>query len=84
MTRIPNNIHTSLNEDWENVHDWLRANKLTLNITKTEFMLIGPRPRLSIVTVSPTLATNNLRVTQVVTAKSLGVNIDHNLDCGSL
>ena len=25
------NIHSSLNEDLENVHDWLRANKLTLN-----------------------------------------------------
>ena len=83
-TYATNNIHTSLNEDWENVHDWLRANKLTLNITNTEFMLIGPRQRLSIVTVSPTFATNNFRVTQVATAKSLGVNIDHNLDCGSL
>ena len=90
MTRIPHtrltnihNIHTSLNEDWENVHDWLKANKLTLNMTKTEFMLIGPRQRLSIVTVSPRLATNNFRVTQVATAKFLGVNIDHNLDCGS-
>ena len=82
-TNNSHNIHTSLNEDWENVQDWLRANKLTLNMTKTEFMLIGPRQRLSIVTVSPTLATNNFRVTQVATAKSLAVNIDHNLDCGS-
>ena len=52
-------------------------------MTKTEFMLIGSRQRLSTVTVSPTLATNNFRVTQVAIAKSLGVNIDHNLACGS-
>ena len=46
------NIQTSLNEDLKNVHYWLRANKLTLNMTKTEFMLIGPRQRLSTVTDS--------------------------------
>ena len=34
-------------------------------------------------TVSPTLATNDFRVTQVATAKSLGVTIDDNLDWGS-
>ena len=46
------NIQTSLNKDLENVHYWLRANKLTLNMTKTEFMLIGSRQRLSTVTNS--------------------------------
>ena len=61
----------SLTEDLENVHNWLRANKLTLNMTKSEFMLIGSRQRLSTVTVSPTLA--DFRVTLVATAKSLGV-----------
>ena len=43
-------IQASLNEDNENVHDWLRANKLALNMTKTEVMLIGSRQRLSTVT----------------------------------
>ena len=37
----------NLHQDLENVHNWLRANKLTLNMTKTEFMLIGSRQRLS-------------------------------------
>ena len=46
------NIQTSLNEDLKNVHYWLRANKLTLNMTKTEFMLIGSRQRVSTVTDS--------------------------------
>ena len=73
----------SLNEDLKNVHNWLKANKVTLNMTKTEFMLIGSRQRLSTVTVSPTLAINHFRVTQVATANSLGVTIDHNIDWGS-
>ena len=52
-------------------------------MTKTEFMLIGSRQRLSTITVSPALAINDFRVTQVATAKSLGVTIDDNLDWGS-
>ena len=74
LTHASNNIHNiqaSLTEDFENVHNWLRANKLTLNMTKSEFMLIGSRQRLSTVTVSPTLA--DFRVTLIATAKSLGV-----------
>ena len=50
---------------------------------ESEFMLIGSRQRLSTVTVSPTLAINDFRVTQVATAKSLGVTIDDNRDWGS-
>ena len=66
LTFASNNIHniqTSLNEDLENVHNWLRANKQTLNMTKTELMLIGSRQKLSTVTVSPTLAIIDFRVT---------------------
>ena len=35
------NIESYLNQDLENIYSWLRANRLTLNMTKTEFMLIG-------------------------------------------
>ena len=46
-------------------------------------MYIWSRQRLSTETVSPTLESNDFRVTQVATAKSLGVTIDDNLDWGS-
>ena len=46
-----NNLQLYLNQDLDNVHNWLRANKL--NITKTEFMLNGSRQRLSTLTDSP-------------------------------
>ena len=49
-------IQSSLKQDLENVHDWLRANKLTLNMTKTEFILIGSRQRLSTLADSSTLS----------------------------
>ena len=58
----------------------LIANKLSLNMTKTEFMVIGSRQRLSTLTESPTFAINDFHVSQVTTAKSLGVTIDDRLD----
>ena len=76
------NIQFYLNQDLENVHNWLRANKLTLNMTKTEFMLIGSRQRLSNLTDSPTITIDNVQIRQVATAKSLGVTIDRD-DWGS-
>ena len=77
------NIQFYLNQDLENVHNWLRANKLTLNMTKTEFMLIGSRQRLSNLTDSPTITIDNVQISQVATAKSLGVTIDNKLDWSS-
>ena len=74
------NIQLRLNQDLENVHNWLRANKLTLNMTKTEFMLIGSRQRLNTLTESPTFAINDFQISQVTTAKLLGVIIDDRLD----
>ena len=49
------NLQLYLNQDLENVLNWLRANKLILNMTQTEFMLIGSRLRLSTLAVSPTI-----------------------------
>jgi hypothetical protein len=36
-----------LNTELENVDEWLTANKLTLNIEKTEYMIIGSYKRIS-------------------------------------
>jgi len=58
----------------------LRANKLTLNMTKTKFVLIGSRQRLSTLTESRRFAINDFQVSQVTTAKSFGVTIDDRLD----
>ena len=40
-------IEDSLNQDLSNINRWLIANELTLNMTKTEFMLIGSRQKLN-------------------------------------
>ena len=36
-------INECINSDLEEIRVWLAANKLTLNMTKTEFLLIGSR-----------------------------------------
>ena len=77
------NLQLYLNQDLDNVHNWLRAKKLTLNMTKTEFMLIGSRQRLSTFTDSPTITIHDSQDSQVTTAKSLGVTIDNKLDWSS-
>ena len=52
-------------------------------MTKIEFMLVGSRQRLSTLTDSPTITITDNQVSQVSTAKSLGVTIDNKLDWGS-
>ena len=48
-----NIIQSCLNEDLLNISKWLIANKLTLNMTKTEFILIVSREKLNTLTASP-------------------------------
>ena len=82
LTYADNNvgsIESCLSEDLLNVHTWLNANKLTLNMTKTEFMLIGSGQRLNTIAVSPSLLMNGTRVKQVASTKSLGITIDDKL-----
>ena len=77
------NLQLYLNRDLDNVHNWLGANKLTLNMNKTEFMLIGSRQRLSTLADSPIITINDNQVSQVTTVKSLGVTIDNKLEWSS-
>jgi len=78
---VKNNSAKVTKRDLENVHNWLRANKLTLNMT--EFIIGSRQRRLSNLTDSPTITTDNVQISQVATAKSLGVTIDNKLDWSS-
>ena len=72
-------INSCINLNLERIRAWLAANKLTLNMTKTEFLLIGSKQRLSNFTVNPTANINQFPIKRVSTVKSLGVHIDENL-----
>ncbi|CAB3995392.1 Hypothetical predicted protein, partial [Paramuricea clavata] len=58
----PYEIEIKLNKDIENVHRWLTANKLSLNMKKSEFMIIGSRRRLASIENSPCKKLNLLFV----------------------
>ena len=50
LTAFSNDLHslqTILNSELNNIHQWLVANKLTLNVDKTEYMIIGTRQKLN-------------------------------------
>ena len=74
-----NSIQSNLNHDLSNLNQCLTSNKLTLNATKTEFMLIGSRQRLSTLPDTLKLSINNELINRVSSVKSLGVFIDENL-----
>lgn len=68
-----NEINECVNFDLKKLHIWLVANKLTLNMTKTEFLFIGSRQRLSNLQGSLNITIGDNSVKQVSVSKSLGV-----------
>ena len=74
-------IEIKLKKDLENVHSWLRCNKLTLNDTKTEYMIIGSRYRLNKFEDFPetSLAIGDNDIKRVTSKKFLGFIIDDQL-----
>ena len=74
-----NEIDDYLNKDLKSVYTWLSSNKFTLNLTKTEFLIITSRQRRVYLSDNPSLTINNFPIEQVSSTKSLGVSIDENL-----
>ena len=74
------NIQTQLNLELKNINIWLRSNKLSLNVAKTEFMVIGSRQRLQNQgDCASTLQVEDKQINKVENTKSLGVYIDDKL-----
>ena len=77
LTFASNNIdgiNSHLNQDLANVNKWL-----TLNQSKTEFMLVGSRRRIAVLRSVPCLEIDRVPIDNVSQAKSLGVHLDENL-----
>ena len=65
--------------DLRNVQKWLSLNKLSLNIAKTEYILIASRHKITRIDVQPTVKTNSQHIKRVKCTKVLGVQIDEHL-----
>jgi len=73
-------LESALNTELADLHEWLNVNKLSLNIAKTELMLIGSRQRLATtIGHSITVQIKGYEIDRVPHTNSLGVFIDQNL-----
>jgi len=70
---------TQANSDIKNISNWLKANKLSLNTTKTEFMFIASNDKLKQLNPKSNLNIDGKTITRVQSSKSLGVVIDERL-----
>ena len=65
-----------IEEDLKTISDWFKANKLTLNLEKTEYIFFCARP----IKVKPTLEIDNVTLRPVESVKFLGLWLDQNLN----
>ena len=72
-------LQNGTNHDLENIRQWLLANKLSLNTTKTEFLIIGSNYNLANLGYSPEIRLGDTSIKRVYSAISLGVYIDDRL-----
>ena len=72
-------IEPLMNADLKHVSSWLIANKLTLNVFKTVYMIVGSRQRLATLEGNINLQINSTSLNRVQDTKCLGVQIDENL-----
>jgi hypothetical protein len=72
-------IEYKLNCDLDNIQKWLISNKLTLNLKKTEFMLIGSQQRLDKILETPKILYGEHQIKRVREKTVLGLIIDDQL-----
>ncbi len=76
-------LYNKLNNDLENIHQWLLANKLTLNTSKTEYMIVGSRQRLGKIDEEAEIKLGDNKIKKISETKTLGVIVDDQLKWNS-
>jgi hypothetical protein len=69
-------IESKINCDLINIKEWLLANKLSLILTKTEYLVIGSPFNLNNLTSESNIMIDNVPIKRVTKTKSLGIQID--------
>ena len=72
-------IQNVINSELKNLNSWLIANRLSLNITKTEFMIIGSRQRMDATQNDIAIRIHDREINRADVVKSLGIHIDRRL-----
>ena len=66
----------AINDDLANIKQWLSANKLSLNLVKTEYLLIGSRHNINNLFHAPKVHVGDIPIERLKETKALGVYID--------
>ena len=78
-----NDLNMTLNRELDSLRKWLQGNKLSLNVLKTQAMVIGSRPNLKKISTMlvepPSFSIGGSDVELVGNVKYLGVQIDRHL-----
>ena len=74
-----NDLNMTLNKEFDSLRKWLQGNKLSLNVLKTQAMVIGSRPNLKKLVEPPSFTIGGSDVEMVGNVKYLGVQIDRHL-----
>ena len=81
--RSVNDLNLTMNKELDSLGKWLQGNKLSLNVLKTQAMVIGSRPNLEKMSTKlvepPSFSIGCLEVEMVDNVKYLGVQIDRHL-----
>jgi hypothetical protein len=72
-------LENIMDSDLKNLNSWLTTNRLSLNIVKTEFMIIGSRQKLRVIDGEMNIKINYNKIKRVDFVKSLGLHIDEHL-----
>ena len=75
-------LQNQLAEDIENVIQWMADNKLSLNVLKTDFIIVGPRSQMRDLEETLCITIQNKSIYRAPFVKSLKFFIDENLDWG--
>ena len=70
-------LSATVNNELSNIVQWLNANRLSLNIAKTNFMIFRPRGKNE---VCPTIHICGAEIQEVDSAKILGIVVDNKLN----
>ena len=75
----PTTLEEKLNKDLDEVQKWLKSNKLTLNVKKTKYMIIGSHYRLRHLNGDLNVTVNSQQLTRVTNYRYLGIEVDEAL-----
>ena len=67
-----NNVHATVNRELVGVDNWLKANRLSLNISKTSYMIISNQKTAIDIRIRDSILTN------ISTVKFLCITLDKN------